>query len=180
MRLETLLGTRYPIIQAPMAGSDNPSMVAAVAVPVVAAGGIMDGRGIAAALALGAAGVQMGTAFLVATECPVSANYKKAIREHDADDTTITRVFSGGAARGIRNEFIDENMNAPLLPFPFQNALTKPIRKVANESGRIDYTNLWSGQAGKLARELATSELVERLVGETSAIMKKMRELDLG
>jgi nitronate monooxygenase len=151
-----------------------PQIVDAVKVPVIAAGGIMDGRGIAAALALGAQGVQLGTAFLTVTESPAHSAYKKAIKEHEADDTTITKVFSGGAARGIKNEFIADNDDKPLLPFPYQNLLTRSCRKIANETGQIEYTNMWSGQGGRLAKEVTLSELVESLVAETYAVLPKI------
>jgi nitronate monooxygenase len=153
-----------------------PQIVDTVTLPVIAAGGIMDGRGIAAALVLGAAGAQMGTAFLTVKECPVHENYKSAIREHNADQTTITSVFSGGAARGLMNRFIEENANKEPLPFPFHNSLTKPFRKVANDTGAIDYTNLWSGQSGKLARELSTQELVDALVKETKQALANSQD----
>jgi nitronate monooxygenase len=154
-----------------------PQIVDAVDVPVIAAGGIMDGRGIAAALTLGGAGVQLGTAFLPASECPVHENYKTAIASHEADDTTITKVFSGGAARGITNKFIEEQTDAPLLPFPYHNEVTRPFRKVANQQGEIDYTNLWCGQAGKLARRLTTADLVRQLVEETEQVLSKMESV---
>lgn len=151
-----------------------PQVVDVVRVPVIAAGGIMDGRGIAAALCLGASGVQMGTAFLTTTECPVHANYKNAILAHEADETTITAAFSGGAARGIRNKFIEEQQpETDLLPFPFHNALTRPIRKAANAIGDTEMTNLWCGQAGSLARRLSTQELVRRLSNETEAALSR-------
>ena len=151
-----------------------PQVVDAVSLPVIAAGGIMDGRGIAAALALGAQAVQMGTAFLTVEECAVHPAYKNAIQAHDAEDTTITKVFSGGPARGIKNIFIDENRQKPLLAFPYHNSLTRPVRRVANESGKIEYTNLWSGQAGRLARTLPVKELVERLLAETEQVISKL------
>lgn len=153
-----------------------PQIVDAVNIPVIAAGGIMDGRGITAALALGASAVQMGTAFLTTTECPVNANFKKAVQTHYGDDTVITSVFSGGAARGIRNQYILENdqANSPILPFPFQNLLTASIRKTANQRGEIEYTNLWSGQNGRLAKTLPIKELVENLVTETSQQLKAL------
>jgi nitronate monooxygenase len=157
-----------------------PQLVDAVRVPIIAAGAIMDGRAIAAALALGAAGVQLGTAFLTVSECPVNAEYKKAIHNHDADDTTITKVFSGAPARGIRNSFIEENADNPLLPFPYHNNLTRPIRKVANESGQIEYTNLWSGQGGRLAREVSAKELIETLVEETNEVLAELETMQRG
>jgi len=154
-----------------------PQIVDAVRVPIIAAGGIMDGRGIAAALVLGAAGVQLGTAFLTVLECPVNAQYKEAVRNHDADDTTITKVFSGAPARAIRNSFIADNSDKPLLPFPYHNKLTRPIRQAANQAGQNEYTNLWSGQGGRLARELSAKELVERLVAETDEVLAKIAAL---
>ena len=151
-----------------------PQIADAVQIPVIAAGGIMDGRGIAAAIALGAKGVQMGTAFLTTSECPVHENYKRMIVTHEADDTVITKVFSGGAARSIRNVYIEENREAPLLPFPFHNSLTRPFRTEANKAGDTDYTNLWSGQNGRLARPISISELVHQLVGETNEVLVKL------
>lgn len=151
-----------------------PQVVDAVKVPVIAAGGIMDGSGIAAALALGAEGVQLGTAFLTSAECKVHSNYKRAVREHDADDTVITKVFSGGEARGIKNLYVNEKDAAPILPFPYQNTLTRPIRKIANETGQIDYTNLWCGQGGRLARNTTVKELIEHLMADTKAVLEKL------
>jgi nitronate monooxygenase len=156
-----------------------PQVVDAVKIPIIAAGGIMDGRGIAAALALGAQGVQLGTAFLTVTESPAHAAYKKAVREHDADHTTITKVFSGGAARGIENMYIAENSDEPLLPFPYQNALTRSFRKLANLSGQIEYTNLWSGQGGRLAKDVTLNELVIQLMSETEDVLHKLSKLKM-
>jgi nitronate monooxygenase len=156
-----------------------PQICDAVSIPVIAAGGIMDGRGIAAALALGAQAVQMGTAFLATTECPVHTRYKEALTSHEAHDTAITSVFSGGAARGITNRFMREQSDSTLLPFPFHNAVTRPLRKVANEKGETDYTNLWSGQSGKLARTISTHELIETLVNETNEALSKLGSMRL-
>ncbi len=156
-----------------------PQVVDAVKIPIIAAGGIMDGRGIAAALALGAQAVQMGTAFLTVTESPAHAAYKKAIQNHNAEETVITKVFSGGAARGIENAFIAANSDNPLLPFPHQNSLTRPFRKIANETGQIEYTNLWSGQGGRLAREMALSDLVQKLIQETEDVLNKLNALKM-
>ncbi len=147
-----------------------PQVVQAVSAPVIVAGGIMNGSGIASALALGASGVQMGTAFLTVEESAIHSNYKNAVCNNDPDSTTITLAFSGGAARGIDNLYIRENPNAELLPFPFHNSLTKPFRKIANQRGEIEYTNLWCGQLGKLARKMKIKELVAELVAETNAV----------
>lgn len=138
-------------------------------IPVIAAGGIMNGANIATAFAHGAAGVQMGTAFLTTDECPIHPRYKLAIQSHDGDDTEITSKFSGGPARAIRNKFIDETRDLPTLPFPFQNLLTRPFRQVANKRGDIDYTNLWCGRSGKLARNGTIAQLVKSLESEIRA-----------
>jgi nitronate monooxygenase len=153
-----------------------PQVCDAIDLPVIAAGGIMDGRGIAAALSLGADGVQMGTAFLTTTESKVHPAYKKAIREQDVQDTALTRVFSGGMARGIKNKFMAENEGKPILSFPFHNAMTRPFRNQANQSGQIDYTNLWSGQAGALAKEIDVKTLVDELLRDTDARIKQLAQ----
>src|SRR5919197_1400260 len=112
-----------------------PQVVDAVTVPVIASGGIMDGRGIAAALALGASAVQMGTAFLTCEEAGVPDCYKKAILRAREHETRLTRAFSGRPARGIVNRFMREvdRADAPeaILPYPLQNALTRSLRNAA-------------------------------------------------
>ncbi len=140
-----------------------PQVVEAVTVPVIAAGGIMDGRGLAAALVLGAEGVQMGTAFLLCHEANVQDNYRKAILTQEAEETKITSVFSGRPARGIRNRFMDEmeQHQGRISPFPITDAKTKPMRAAARSSGRSQYINLWAGQAGRLAREMSAAQLIE-------------------
>jgi nitronate monooxygenase len=144
------------------------TLVRNCSVPVVAAGGIMDGAGLAAALALGACGVQMGTAFLPVTESGASEVHKRALFEHADAATTITRAFSGRAARGIRNAFIRraESENFPLLPFPMQNKATAPLRSAAAKQGNPDYVSLWAGQAYSLARRMSAAELIRTVVAE--------------
>src|SRR5277367_3577806 len=117
-----------------------PQMVDALRIPVVASGGIMDGRGIAAALALGASAVQLGTAFLTCDESGVPEAYRAAILAAREEQTRMTRAFSGRPARGIVNRFMRE-MEAggeadTILPFPFQNVLTRPLRAAAAKQGR--------------------------------------------
>jgi nitronate monooxygenase len=154
-----------------------PQIVDAVKVPVVASGGIMDGRGIAAALALGAAGAQLGTAFLTCTEAGVPQAYKEAIlcaREHE---TRITRAFSGRPARGIVNRFMTEAESAPaeaILPFPLQNALTRPLRTAAAKAGRAEFLSLWAGQGVRMARRETAAGLVARLAAETDAALGRL------
>ena len=148
-----------------------PQVADAVGLPVVASGGIMDGRGIAAALALGASAVQMGTAFLACHEAGVPEAYKQAIVGARDDGTALTRAFSGRPARGIVNRFMVEMAGpeggAHVLPFPLQNALTRPLRTAAGRAGRAELLSLWAGQAARLARRLPAAELVARLARET-------------
>ncbi len=150
-----------------------PQVVDAVRVPVIASGGIMDGRGIAAALALGASAVQMGTAFLTCHEAGVPDAYKAAILGAREDGTRLTRAFSGRPARGIVNRFMTEvdrpGAASAILPFPFQNALTRPLRSAAAKQGRAEFLSLWAGQGVRLARRLSAAELIARLADETAA-----------
>lgn len=138
--------------------------------PVIASGGIMDGGGIAAALADGAAAVQLGTAFLCCPECGASEAYKRAILAAGRDSTVVTRAFSGRPARGLANTFIArlEGREAIILPYPLQNALTRPMRTAAGRRADPGYLSLWAGQGVARARSLPAAELVRRLVEETS------------
>jgi nitronate monooxygenase len=152
-------------------------IVHSVRVPVVAAGGIMDGAGIAAALALGAQGAQLGTAFVVCPESGAPAVHKKAIAEMDGDETTITQAFSGKPARGVRNRFTEsaEREGWPVLPFPAHAKLLAPLRQASAQAGSTDYIAAWSGQAGSLARPLPAAELVRVLVDETREAIDRLR-----
>jgi nitronate monooxygenase len=142
--------------------------------PVVAAGGIMDGAGIAAVLALGAQAAQMGTAFLATPESGAPAQHKLALKGLSA--TTVTRQFSGRWARGIRNRFIDEMEARPgaLLPFPAQHQLTVRLRAESNKQGSPDCVALWAGQAYPLATEAPAAELVARWMAEARDIVKQL------
>ncbi len=155
-----------------------PQVVDAVRVPVIASGGIMDGRGIAAALALGAAAVQMGTAFLTCDEAGIPEVYKAAILNAREHQTRVTRAFSGRPARGIVNRFMSEVERPPvaeaILPFPLQNALTRPLRTAAAKQGRAEFLSLWAGQGVRLARRQPAAALVARLVEETEAARRRL------
>ncbi|HJQ55702.1 MAG TPA: nitronate monooxygenase [Vineibacter sp.] len=148
-----------------------PQIVDAVRLPVVASGGIMDGRGIVASLALGAAAVQMGTAFLACDEAGVPDAYKRALLAAREDGTRLTRAFSGRPARGIVNRFMSDIDAAPesILPFPLQNALTRPMRTAAAKQDRAEFLSLWAGQGVGLGRRQPAADLVARLEREMEA-----------
>ena len=152
-------------------------IVRAVRVPVVAAGGIMDGAGIAAVLALGAQAAQLGTAFVPCTESGASAAHKAAILAAEEDTTLITDKFSGKPARGIVNRYMREMADAPHLAFPAQNALTQPLRAAAAKAGKAEFISLWAGQAVPLARSLGAAELVATLHAETREALARLAEL---
>jgi nitronate monooxygenase len=144
-----------------------PQIVDAVDVPVIASGGIMDGRGIAAALALGASAAQLGTAFLTSEEAGIADVYKEAILAAGEHETRITRAFSGRPARGIVNRFMsDIDASGTALPFPYQNALTRPLRQAAARQGRADMLSLWAGQGVRLARRERAADLMTRIMAE--------------
>lgn len=151
-----------------------PQVIDAVRVPVIASGGIMDGRGIAAALALGASAVQMGTAFLTCEEAGIPEAYKQAILAARAHETRITRAFSGRPARGIVNRVMTEIGDQDVPGFPLQNALTRPLRTEAGKRGRTEFLSLWAGQGLGLARRQPAAEMMKRLVEETDAAIRRV------
>jgi nitronate monooxygenase len=150
-----------------------PQVVDAVRVPVIASGGIADARGIAAAFALGAAAVQLGTAYLFCPEATISAVHRQALRAAADDATVVTNVFSGRPARGIANRLIREvgPMSDQAPPFPLASGPLMPLRAKAEAAGSGDFSPLWSGQAAPLGRELPAGELTKRLAGEALALM---------
>jgi nitronate monooxygenase len=145
-----------------------PQVADAVSIPVIAAGGIADGRGVAAALTRGAAGVQIGTGFLATAESNASDPHRAALDSPAARITVLTRLFSGRHARAIQNAFTREMAAAEgaVPAYPVQNALMLPIRKSAAERGIADRLNLWAGQAAPLARPRGAAEYLETLVRE--------------
>lgn len=157
-----------------------PQVVDAVSVPVIAAGGIADGRGIVAAFALGAEAVQMGTAFLVCEESGAHPAHKAAVLASTDESTRITTAFSGKPARGIQNEFMKQmepHMDA-IAPYPVQNALTRDIRKAAAAVGNDQYMSLWAGQAAHLGKPVSAAELVAMLERQVGARLRQLTEME--
>ncbi|MBY0148209.1 nitronate monooxygenase family protein [Neobacillus niacini] len=153
-----------------------PQIVDHVSIPVIAAGGIMDGRGLTASLCLGAMGVQMGTAFLTCIESGAQQKYKEAILHASEDQTVLTRTFSGKWARGIKNKFIVEmEKYEDVLPeFPVQNTLTQPIRKASSSQQNADYLSLWSGQSPRLAKTQSVRVLFNTILTEAKNIQNNL------
>lgn len=150
-------------------------VVRAVKIPVVAAGGIMDGAGVAAALSLGAQAAQIGTAFIPCPESGAPDVHKRAILEAKEDATRITQKFSGKPARGIANRFLREAeaKHFPQIAFPAQGSLTAKLRQASAKAGNPDFYALWSGQAAPLSRALPAAELIAQLEQETIAALRQ-------
>jgi nitronate monooxygenase len=144
------------------------AMSKALAIPVIASGGLMDGRDIARALEAGASAVQLGTAFLVCPEAGTPKAHRDAILNARTNNTELTRAFSGRAARGIRNGFMDRVAGKEdyILPFNQQNALTRPMRVAAAKQNNADFLSLWAGEGLTRARPLPAKELIDALVRE--------------
>lgn len=142
-----------------------PQVVAAVRVPVIAAGGIADAQGVQAALALGAAGVQVGTAYLCCPEATTSALHRAALRGDSARHTAVTNLFTGRPARGIVNRLMRElgPMSAVPPAFPLATAAVAPLRAQAERLGSTDFTPLWSGQNASGCRDMPAAELTRAL-----------------
>ena len=145
-----------------------PSIVDSVRVPVIAAGGISDGRGIAAALALGASGVQMGTAFLACTENDIHREYRRALLAATGEDTVLTTAISGRPARGLRNQLVDLLEPLDRLRYPEHYSLTRKLRQAANRESNGEFMAMWSGMGvGQLQDSQSAGTVVQRLVAET-------------
>lgn len=153
-----------------------PQIVDCVKAPVIAAGGIADGRGIVAALALGAQGVQIGTAFLACAESGASDLHRAKLFTEDARSTALSRAFTGRLARGIRNRFMDEMrvVEADLPPYPSQSWFMAQLRPAAVAKGRDDLISLQAGQSAALLRHTRADDLMRSLVAETKALLNKL------
>ena len=150
-----------------------PQIVDAVSVPVIAAGGIADGRGVAAALILGARMAQVGTAYLFCPEAKLNSRHAAALAQARDDNTALTNLFSGRPARGIVNRLMREL--GPMRPeapaFPFAGRALAPLRARAEACGRDDFTNLWAGQAAALSPHLPAGELTQKLADDARALL---------
>lgn len=142
-----------------------PQIVNKIKIPLIASGGIMDARGIFAALTLGASGVQLGTAFLTTHESGIHPKYKEALLNTDADNTVLTRSFSGKMARGIKNTFINRMhaYEAEILDYPIQNLVTGEVRKLAATNDNPEFLSMYAGQAACLCQQISAHELVNQL-----------------
>jgi len=151
-----------------------PQVVDAVKVPVIAAGGITDARGIAAAFALGAAGVQVGTAYLYTPEARIAPLHREALRGDRVTETALTNVFTGRPARGIVNRIMREagplTDDAPA--FPLTGGALAPLRAASEKAGSGDFMSLWAGQSARLAREMGAAELTRTLAAEALARLR--------
>jgi nitronate monooxygenase len=153
-----------------------PQVRDAVSVPVIAAGGISDARGIAAAFALGADGVQIGSAYLRTPEAKISAPHRAALAAARDDGTVLTNVITGRPARGFINRIIREQgpISEALPQFPLAARAVQPLRAKAEAQGSGDFSALWSGQAVALGRELGAGELTQTLAAEALDQLRRL------
>ncbi len=154
----------------------TPQIADAVKTPVIAAGGIADGRGIAAAFALGAAGAQVGTAYLFTPEARISDLHRAALRTAGDDQTALTNLFSGRPARGLLNRIMREigPMSEMTPAFPTAGAALAPLKAEAEAKGRAEFSSLWSGQAAGLGRDLGAGDLTRQLALDAQRLLKAL------
>ena len=147
-----------------------PQVADAVSVPVIAAGGIADGRGIAAAMILGASAVQLGTAFLHSRETPISEAHRAALAK---GGTLFTNLMTGGLARGVRGRLIDElgPIRSEAPPYPLASLALAPIRAAAEKQGEYGFGPMWAGQAAPLGQALPAAELTRKLAADALALL---------
>lgn len=152
-----------------------PQIVDAVTVPVIAAGGIGDHRGIVAALALGASAVQLGTAYLFCPQAKISAAHRQALQTAKESDTALTNLFTGRPARGINTRIMRElgPMSELASHFPLAGGALMPLRAISEPQGNSDFSNLWAGQALRLGQALPASELTRKLAADALALLKR-------
>jgi nitronate monooxygenase len=152
-----------------------PAVVDAVRIPVVATGGIADGRGVAAALALGASAAQVGTGFLRAPEAGIHAAWAEALASAAPEDTVVSRVFSGRAGRSLATNYVRAAIsdNAPQpAPYPVQRGLTSAMRAAATKAGDVSRMQAWAGQSAGLARAAPAAQILQHLWDDATAILR--------
>jgi nitronate monooxygenase len=150
-----------------------PQVADAVGVPVIAAGGIADHRGLVAALALGASAVQIGTAYLFCPQAKVSAAHRRALDSAPASDTALTNLFTGRPARGINNRVMRElGPMSELAPrFPLAGGALMPLRAITDPQGNSDFSNLWAGQALRLGKAMPAEQLTREIAERALALV---------
>lgn len=150
-------------------------LVESLSIPVIASGGLMDGRDIARVLKAGASAAQLGTAFLCCPESGASAAYKQALLAAREGHTAITYAFTGRAARGLENRFTRSMAShlADILPFPIQNLITRDLRSASAKRGDPEFLSLWAGTGVARLRAVPAAELMQRLIEETRVAMKE-------
>jgi nitronate monooxygenase len=152
-----------------------PAVVDAVRIPVIATGGIADGRGVAAALALGASAVQVGTGFLRAPEAGIHSAWADALAGAAPEGTLVSRVFSGRAGRSLATAYVRAAISGdapPPAPYPVQRGLTAAMRAAATKSGDVSRMQAWAGQSARLARAEPAAQIVQRLWNDAIAILR--------
>jgi nitronate monooxygenase len=143
-----------------------PQICDAVSVPVIATGGIADGRGVAAALTLGASAVQIGTGFLRSPEAKIHSAYAERIGRTESHETRVTRAFTGRAGRSVRTRYVEAASSPdapPIAPYPVQRGFTRPMREDAAKTGDTERMQMWAGQAALLAKAEPAAEITKQL-----------------
>ncbi|MEA3214720.1 MAG: nitronate monooxygenase [Acidimicrobiia bacterium] len=151
-----------------------PQVCDAVDVPVIAAGGITDGRGVAAVLCLGAGAAQMGTAFMLTPEAGTSAPHREAIGRAAATDIAVTSTVTGRLARGVRNRLMAELRDSTVPPYPAMNALTSELRRTASAQSRADLMSLWCGQGVPVPGDLSATDIIHSIVESLADIAAEL------
>lgn len=169
----------HPPDESPANSALIPQVADRVKTPIIAAGGIADGRGIVAALTWGGSAVQIGTAFLACEESNATPAHKAAIRSERSRHTTLTRAFSGRYARGIKNRFLlDMQPHEATLPaFPYQNFLTQTMRQAAAKTNDAELQSLWAGQNAPLVKHARAAELIEFLIADTNRVLNNLTRM---
>jgi nitronate monooxygenase len=150
-----------------------PQVADAVSIPVIATGGIAEGRGVAAALILGASAVMIGTGFLRARESNVHPAYADRLGKTEAHDPRLTRAFTGRAGRAIGNDYLRASSESGVgpLPYPLQRGFTRAMREYAIQTGDVERMQMWSGQAAKFAQTRPAGEIVQELWADASQLL---------